>query len=193
MQEWRANVDLKPVLSIHATLQYVSKYASKAELRSAAFSEILNQILSESIPDDPILTSVQKLLLHSVAERDISAQETCHLLLGIPLYHLSRAFVSLNLNKESPRWIRDTGESGESSTIDSGRTEKSPLKRYWDRPVQFEDFTLFQLNLTHKFAKDHWNECKQQENVVRIFSCLSLLREGSQWEEFCRVKVLLHV
>src|SRR4051794_31598632 len=103
LQEWRANVDLKPVLSIHAALQYVLKYANKAEPQSAAFSEILNQILSESIPDDPILISVQKLLLHSIAECDISAQETCHLLLGIPLYHSSRAFVFLNLNKESLR------------------------------------------------------------------------------------------
>ena len=103
LQGWRANIDLKPILSIHAALQYISKYASKAEPRSTAFSEILNQILSESSLDDLILTSVQKLLLHSVAERDISAQETCHLLLGIPLYHSSRAFVFLNLNKESPR------------------------------------------------------------------------------------------
>src|SRR4051812_32902524 len=103
LQGWRANVNLKPILSIHAALQYISKYASKAEPQSAAFSEILNQVLSNSKPDDPILTPVQKLLLHSVAERDISAQETCHLLLGIPLYHSSRSFVSLNLNKEAAR------------------------------------------------------------------------------------------
>src|SRR5688572_14661645 len=65
LQGWRANVDLKPVLSIHAALQYISKYASKAEPRSAAFSEVLNQILNDSKPDDPILTPIQKLLLNS--------------------------------------------------------------------------------------------------------------------------------
>ena len=31
LQGWQVNVDLKPVLSIHAALQYISKYASKAE------------------------------------------------------------------------------------------------------------------------------------------------------------------
>ncbi|PKC51007.1 hypothetical protein RhiirA1_313609, partial [Rhizophagus irregularis] len=41
LQGWRANVDLKPILTIHAALQYISKYASKAEPRSAAFSDIL--------------------------------------------------------------------------------------------------------------------------------------------------------
>ncbi|CAB4435573.1 unnamed protein product [Rhizophagus irregularis] len=31
LQGWRANVDLKPVLNIHAALQYVAKYATKSE------------------------------------------------------------------------------------------------------------------------------------------------------------------
>jgi len=86
---WRVNIDLKPILSIHAALQYISKYASKAEPRSAAFSEIFTQILNNSEDNDSSLSSIQKLLLTSVAERDISAQETCHLLLSLPLYHSS--------------------------------------------------------------------------------------------------------
>jgi len=131
LQGWRANVDLKLILSIHAALQYIAKYASKAEPRSAAFSEILNQILSDSEPDDLILTPVQKLLLQSVAERDISAQETCHLLHGIPLYHSSRSFVFLKLNEETARWIHGTEESEDFITNDgSGKTEKSPLRAY---------------------------------------------------------------
>ena len=174
-------------------MQYIAKYASKAEPRSAAFSEILNQILSDSEPDDLILTPVQKLLLQSVAERDISAQETCHLLHGIPLYHSSRSFVFLNLNEETARWIRGTGESEDFTTNDSsGKTEKSPLRVYWDRSTEFEEFTLFWLYLMYRFVKNWWNRCNRK-NIVRIFPRLSLLREGSQWEEFCRAKVLLHV
>ncbi|CAB4420704.1 unnamed protein product [Rhizophagus irregularis] len=178
LQGWWANVDLKPILSIHAALQYVAKYASKAEPRSSAFSDVLNRILSESQPEDALLTPAQKLLLHSIAERDISAQETCHILLGLPLYHSSRQFVFLNLNKEAPRWIRGTGESEESYSVnnDSGRTEKSPLKIYWDRPTELEDFTLFRLHLIYKLVKGRWKEC-QQENVVRVFSRPLSLRE----------------
>ena len=127
-------MNLKPILSLHAALQYVTKYASKSEPRSAAFSDIMNRILSESQSEDSSLSSVQKLLLHSVTERDMSAQETCHILLGIPLYHSSRQFVSLNLNKETPRWVRSTGKSEEFRIKDSGRTEKLPLKAYWQRP-----------------------------------------------------------
>jgi hypothetical protein len=132
-------------------------------------------------------------LLHSVAECDISAQETCHLLLGIPLYHSSRTFVSLNLNKEAPRWIRGTGETEGVFTTDLGQTEQSPLKRYWDRPTELEDFILYQLNLTYRFAKNQWRKYEKKDNIIHIYLWPSPLREGPQWEEFCHVKVLLHV
>ncbi|PKK68501.1 hypothetical protein RhiirC2_782199 [Rhizophagus irregularis] len=142
LQGWRANVDLKPVLSIHAALQYISKYASKAEPRSLSFSEIFDQILRN------------KLLFNSVSERDITAQETCHLLLGIPLYYSSRPFVSLNLNEIGPRWIHGTGSgpNGEEFTTidDVGRTNQSPLRKYWNRPDELENFTLFKLYLIEK-------------------------------------------
>ena len=68
LQGWHANVDLKPILSIYAALQYISKYASKGKPRSIAFLEIFNQILNNNNPDDVSLTSIQKLLLSSISE-----------------------------------------------------------------------------------------------------------------------------
>ncbi len=63
------NVDLKPILNIHAALQYVVKYVNKSEPRSS-FSEILNKILCESDTSDSSLSLFQYLLLYTVAERD---------------------------------------------------------------------------------------------------------------------------
>ncbi|PKK71909.1 hypothetical protein RhiirC2_777839 [Rhizophagus irregularis] len=62
--------------------------------------------------DDNLLALIQKLLLNSIAEIDILAQETCHLLLGIPLYYSSQQNVSLNLNEEAPRCVQGTGSRG---------------------------------------------------------------------------------
>ncbi|PKY37118.1 hypothetical protein RhiirB3_461447 [Rhizophagus irregularis] len=90
--------------------------ASKFEPKSVAFTEIFNQILNKSNSDENSLTSIQKLLLNSIAKKDISAQEMCHLLLGISLYHSNRQYVSLNLNEEAPRCVRGTG-SRETSKI----------------------------------------------------------------------------
>ncbi|EXX67050.1 hypothetical protein RirG_117960 [Rhizophagus irregularis DAOM 197198w] len=72
LQGWRANVDLKPVLNIHAALQYVAKYATKSELHSS-FSEILNKILFESDSSGSSLPSFQRLLLHTVLKHNYSA------------------------------------------------------------------------------------------------------------------------
>ena len=69
---------------------------------------------------------------------------------------------------------------------------QSPLKIYWNRPVEFEEFSLFRLNLSYKFVNGRWSQCKK-ENIIRIWPRPSALRGGPQWEEFCRVKVLLHV
>ncbi|CAG8622461.1 21469_t:CDS:2 [Cetraspora pellucida] len=195
LQGWRANVDLKPILNMNATIQYISKYTSKSEPRSAAFSDILNRILNNSRPGDSSLGVFQKLLLHTIAERDISAQETCHLLLSIPLYHSSRRFVTLNLNKEAPRWLYGTGYTNEenfSVNSEVGRTVQSPLQKYWSRPIKLEDFSLFQLYLKYNFWNNQWKECKC-ENIVRIWPRPSPKRNGPQWEEFCCIKVLLHV
>src|SRR6266498_886590 len=183
LQGWRANVNLKPVLSIYAALQYISKYASKSKLRSTAFSEIFNEILNKSNPEAASLTLIQKLLINSIAERDISAQETCHLFLGISLYHSSRVFVSLNINKIAPRWLHGTGsnEDGEEfgSLNDSGRTTKSALNIYWERPEEFEEYSIFKLYLTHKLINGVWKRCVT-ENIVRIRPRPSPLRNGDQ-------------
>jgi hypothetical protein len=73
LQGWRANVDLKPILSIQVALNYIAKYASKSEPRSATFSDMLTRILNNSNPSDSSLSAIQRLLLQTVAERDISA------------------------------------------------------------------------------------------------------------------------
>ncbi|RHZ57019.1 hypothetical protein Glove_395g64 [Diversispora epigaea] len=70
-----------------------------------------NRLQLSSQEDEPSIILIQKLLLHSVSECDISAQETTHLFLGIPLYHSSQSFVSLNLNKEAPRLLMAIGKN----------------------------------------------------------------------------------
>ncbi|PKC00549.1 hypothetical protein RhiirA5_458745 [Rhizophagus irregularis] len=62
LQGWRANVDLIPIL----TKQYVSKYASEAEPRSLALSEVLYKALRSDNPNDPAVKAFQKLLIHTV-------------------------------------------------------------------------------------------------------------------------------
>jgi len=105
-------------------------------------------------------------------------------------------FVSLNINEVALRWLRGTGsnEDGEEfgSLNDSRRTTKSALNIYWERPEEFEEYSIFKLYLTHKLINGVWKRCAT-ENIVRIRLRPSPLCNGDQWEEYCRVKVILHV
>src|SRR5205085_1455743 len=141
---------------------------------------------------DPGIKAFQKLLIHTVGERDFSSQETCHLLLQLPLYHSSRNFVSLNLNKETNRQLRDDESDPNNEHEGTAKTDPSPIQRYCNRPTDLEEVSLFKLYLQYKLVKGNWVKC-DNENIVRVWPRPSPLRNGTQWEEFCRIKVILHV
>ena len=62
------------------------------------------------------VTAVQKLLINSIGECDFSAQETCHLLLQLPMYKVSRDFIVLSL--DGSRLVQNV-QDGQISTTPS--------------------------------------------------------------------------
>ena len=84
---WRANVDMQYVVSRRTVINYVAKYATKSEPCSKSLKTVYSTIMKSLKDDDKSLKVVQKILINSVGERDYSAQETCHLLLQLPMYH----------------------------------------------------------------------------------------------------------
>ena len=82
LSAWCANVDVQYCVSLRKVVKYITKYASKSEPRSKPLAEVYSTIVRSLTTDS---SAVQKLLINSVGERDYSAQETCHLLLQLPL------------------------------------------------------------------------------------------------------------
>ena len=89
LSAWRANVDMQYCLSRHRVVEYCAKYATKCEPRSQPLKEVFTNIVRSLKDDNTLLKAVQKLLINSVGERDYSAQETCHLLLQLPMFRAS--------------------------------------------------------------------------------------------------------
>ena len=87
LSAWRANVDLQYIVSRKRVLEYCAKYATKCEPRSQPLKDMYASII-RNLRDDSTtsLRAVQKVLINSVGERDYSAQETCHLLLQLPMF-----------------------------------------------------------------------------------------------------------
>lgn len=79
---WRGNTDWTAILSQGGFDHYISKYASKPEVRSTKFVDTLKNMLDKCPPESTMKSTVQKFLMSSLIERDYSAQEVHHLLAG---------------------------------------------------------------------------------------------------------------
>ena len=136
LSAWRANVDMQYCLSRHRVVEYCAKYATKCEPRSQPLKEVFTNIVRSLKDDNTSLKAVQKLLINSVGERDYSAQETCHLLLQLPMFRASRDFIMLSL--DGSRAVEDHLDE------DQPATALSALDHYIGRPTtpQFNEMTL---------------------------------------------------
>jgi hypothetical protein len=97
---WRANVDCQPVVSRHDVLKYIARYASKVEKRSESYQDMLTRILNSGASEDSALSAYKIFLAEILVDREIGSQETCHMLLNLPLLICSHKFVSLNIGRK---------------------------------------------------------------------------------------------
>ena len=95
---WRANVDMQYVVLRGRVIKYIATYATEPEPHSKGLKIFFKTVMNRHKDDGKTLKVAQKLLINSVGERDYLAQETCHLILGIPMFSASRNFVYLSLD-----------------------------------------------------------------------------------------------
>ena len=114
---WRANIDFQPVLDKKAAIKYVSKYASKPEVLSQSYRDALKDFCSWMPHDFPAEKAVGRLFARMAADRDISAQEAVHLLLGDKLVGCSRTFVNLNANIDAPHLLKEVPNLDDEDTV----------------------------------------------------------------------------
>ena len=189
LSAWRANVDMQYCVSRRKVIEYCAKYATKCEPRSQPLKEIFTTIVRSLKEDSTSLKAVQKLLINSVGERDYSAQETCHLLLQLPMFRASRDFVVLSL--DGSRAVEERLQEHQPATAPSA------LDHYITRPAtpQFQDMTLLHFvqhfTMPSKSGSDPSRRRKKVVAIVRPYS--SPDPHGPKYEQYCRHKLMLHV
>jgi hypothetical protein len=94
---WRANIDFRPVINREAVIAYVAKYASKGETSSSSYQDSLLKAIRHLQNSDAAGGAYWKMLSSFAAERDISSQETCHILHDLPLVRSSHQYCNLSL------------------------------------------------------------------------------------------------
>ncbi|KAH9307979.1 hypothetical protein KI387_035890, partial [Taxus chinensis] len=186
---WRANVDCQPVLSRHAVLKYIAKYASKAEQRSETYHQMLSRVSRDADADSPAHITIRKMLTESVVEHDISAQETCHMLQKMPLVMCSRPFVPLNVGKKILRRVVKSDADAQQTT--------AFLDAYKVRPTTMEHLPLIQVARDWNYNKhrkgDKWKK-RPIQAIVRVHLRFVDVpaQESTSYDLLCWSKLLLY-
>ncbi len=111
--------------------------------------EVYSNIVRSLKDDSTSLKVVQKLLINSVGEIDDSAQETCHLLLQLPLTKSTRDITILSL--DGSRKVEEQPDQ------DTRATAPSILDHYIHRPrtcnSPFEDMKLYHFAQNYSMPK----------------------------------------
>lgn len=95
---WRANTDVSAIVGINGILHYIAKYVAKGEYASCSFVEILKGSCSKLSSNSPAKKAIINLFTSLLSERDYSAQEVSHILMGYDMFICSRNFVTVNLS-----------------------------------------------------------------------------------------------
>lgn len=159
----------------------MTKYAAKGEPKSQPVQSLYKscvECLSDTSNAKKFLKSA---MIRSVAERDFSAQETCHMLLSLPLFSCSYNFVTVALN--ASRKLKKDQDTGELTL------EDSVLDTYASRNV-----TLADLNLC-LFAANYRIVCgkavkRASPVVVRTFPTFSSNPQGDNYPLYCKYQLI---
>jgi hypothetical protein len=190
IETWRANLDTAPVLSKKAIIDYLSKYVSKSEVGSKTLKEICSSVCDSVSGSDRAKRAIHKILMKNCVERDISAQEVCHIMMGLKLFNAGgRNFVVVYAN--SSQWVPlSVNNNNDDNDTDSGGCSQQGItfmQKYAERPEYLH--TLCMWDVAKFYNVRNWKLAKKQ-NVVRVFPRLKLLCDDEKDEEFYRQNVI---
>uniref|UniRef100_A0A1X7TE40 Helitron helicase-like domain-containing protein n=1 Tax=Amphimedon queenslandica TaxID=400682 RepID=A0A1X7TE40_AMPQE len=159
---WHANVDMQYIVSRNRVVQYCTMYVTKSETRSQSLRDTFTNIACSLKEGNRSLKAVQKLLINCFGDRDFLTQETCHLLLQLPLYKASRSFINLSL--DGSREVQNNTHEGERVTA------HSVLNHYTSHPTtsQFNSITLLDFICQYTVLKELSNEPKMRSKEVIV-------------------------
>ena len=174
LSAWRANVDMQFIVSRRRVVDYCTKYVTR---------------IVRSLKDgNRSLKAVQKLLIHSVGDRDYSAQETCHILLQLPIYKASRDFIVLSL---------DCSRAGEQNVQQDGRaTALSILDHYLARPATptFNNTTLLEFAQQYTMPRELGAQPNRRNKKVVVITRPYCPPDpaGPKYEQYCQQSLMKH-
>ena len=189
LQGWRANCDIQVVIDYNACVEYLAKYASKGEPKSAVMKLTFNSIFKNCNNNDNPTKMIKKLIMKSLGQRDYSAQETMHHLMSLKLVSSSFNVQPISLN--GSRKIKSKSTNGDTATNDS------PLDTYAKRAMYTrvipDIMDLNFINFVTNYKVISGKLSAQPDNIIpRIFPVYSSNVQGPNFGMYCKYQLLKH-
>ena len=174
-QIFRANMDIKPVLSIKSLLTYLLKYVTKGEPPSETLQEVTNRICAAADIGARGRNSLNvfiKWLTNSVG-RDITAQEVMHHLLELEAYLTSESFALVFLHQ---------------TEVNAEQVSNSAWEKYLARDIEP---TLSLYEYVQQYNIDRKNRVKNPPVIPRIFPRIRITGpQDPKYETFCQIELM---
>ncbi|KAK3917404.1 ATP-dependent DNA helicase RRM3 [Frankliniella fusca] len=182
IQSWRANMDISPCLSKEALLSYLTKYVTKSEVKSRHLEETMKVVFDRTSDDKAAKEAVQKLFIQTCCERDYSAQEVCHLIMGLKLVSSGgRDFVSVRTSNDE-KWTRLSKKSGQ--------VQQSFVDKYRCRSDELHAMCLWEAAQKVYLPS---GKRRTKNAIVLVYPKLRRRSNDLNKEEWYRQQVLLYV
>ena len=144
---WVANIDVTPCTDQKAVLYYVAKYCTKAKTKTVKLDKLMKDLLPHISSKNPIGLLGINFMNKLIAERDISAQEACHLLLQLDLTSSSCSVGNMDVRPLEMLTCAlpfiDKGNSMPGNTY---------LERYCSRDKELEARTLYKMHTLYNWS-----------------------------------------
>ena len=100
---WEANYDFQLILDPGKVIQCMAKYVTKPEAtHSRGISTMMKKVFEKNIEEGlNAQSSLKRSMSKLIGDRMLSKQETCHLIMGLPLVSCSLNFIRINLLNDS--------------------------------------------------------------------------------------------
>ena len=100
--------DIQVIIDYYLCLEYIAKYASKAEKISSVAREAVTSVLCEPSNQNDTKRALRKFMMRAVGQRDMSIQQVMHHILSIKL--ISSTFQVITTSLEGSRKVKQSND-----------------------------------------------------------------------------------
>ena len=111
---WGANIDWQLVLDPGLVIDYMTKYVTKSELATTkTAARLMRSIFTRTVTDDgmSVQSFLRRIMNKLLGDRMLSKQETCHLMLSIPIVHSSHSLINIDLRNSTRQIVPPTNNA----------------------------------------------------------------------------------